>query len=69
MRKHPISCCSAGCFVEKTNNSQEGNVKKIKHKTVSKVLKRTRDKAISVLDKARRGLISMKPDLRLPIVL
>lgn len=26
-------------------------------------------RAISVLDKARKGLISIKPDLRLPIVL
>jgi hypothetical protein len=36
---------------------------------VSVVLKKTKDRAISVLDKARKGLISMKPDLRLPIVL
>jgi len=44
-------------------------MKKIKRKHVSKIFKRTRDRAISVLDKARKGLISMNPDLRLPIVL
>jgi hypothetical protein len=44
-------------------------MKKIKRKVVSRIFTKAKSRAISVLDKARRGLISMKPDLRLPIVL
>jgi len=44
-------------------------MKKIKHKTVARIFKKTKDRAISVLDKARKGLILMNPDFRLPIVL
>ena len=47
----------------------EENMKKSKRKAVSRVIKRTCDRAISVLDKARKGLISMNPDRREVIVL
>ena len=59
--------CGEKDFSEKIH--MEEKMKKSKRKAVSRVIKRTCDRAISVLDKARKGLISMKPDLRLPIVL
>jgi hypothetical protein len=44
-------------------------MKKIKRKTVSRVFLKAKSRAVSVLDKARKGLVSMNPDLRQVIVL